>query len=302
MSVDAVDFVEFGAIVDAEAVIEQAFVQLNIPRLGGASGRGWSRWATLQRCPYLHYQKYFAPAEQRLSVGAGFARTVGSLMHVFHALHYWPDQDMVTKDGQVIPPVTPEDYRDVVLALGGIADACAEAWRLYEAYRFRWENDYLVPLAVELHAADPVTRDTCRYDLVARVDEPQETITPGNWIVELKTASRFDESTLEGWRNDGEVMGELMLWEPAGLVDKYGPLEGVIINLVGKQKIPQFMRIPIPIATWRTQSHRRDLDMWKSIEELFRTTNRWPRSRSNCTTKYGLCEMFDWCGTGSDEK
>jgi hypothetical protein len=175
----------------------------------------------------------------------------------------------------------------------------AEAWRVYQAYTANYEErEYLTPLAIEHSAAS--TTYSCRYDMIARVDVDVMGIPKGVFVVEAKTTSRFDGPSLDGWRNDGEVLGQMLLWKDLGLDRKFGELAGVIINLLGKQKIPQFRRIILPVQAWQINAHRHEIGQWQGLEGLYRASGIWPRARQSCVSRYGMCELFSHCATGTD--
>ncbi len=203
------------------------------------------------------------------------------------ALYYQGLRDPKTR-------LSPERLKDELLNHNADARNVSEAWRLYEAYTAHYADDYLTPLAEEEFASDAAGENTCRYDMIARV-ESNNHVPPGTWIVEHKTSSRFDMATLEGWKNDGEIIGQIMLYKPAKLTKKYGKLMGVIVNILGKQKIPKFERVIVPVQKWQATAHKRDLKIWNALEQMNRATNTWPRSRAHCVHRYGMCEYFDHC-------
>jgi hypothetical protein len=264
-------------------VLSAVFHQYGLERLGGASGRGWSSHATFQKCPY--YFKLRMLDGHRGNPSA--ALETGSAFHTFMALHYtW----MVDENLQL----SPEVMKQALLDGGANVESVLGAWRIYQNYVDYYESDYIYPLGVEQWAEDP-DGNTCRYDLIARIDTAQAGVVPGTWIVEHKTASRFDAASIDGWRNDGEILGQIMVWKRAKLDKKYGKLRGVIVNIAGKQKTPQFHRTIVPAQAWHVRQHTDDLKVWSAIQRVCEATGTWPRSRANCITRYGLCEMFDLC-------
>jgi len=264
-------------------VLGTIFEKFGMPRLGGASGRGWSSHSTFQRCPYLFKVKYL----DRVRGLPALALETGSAFHTFLALHYrW----MMDPEWQL----TPQICKDELLAGGVRPQPVIEAWRLYEAYADHYQDDYLYPLAEEHWAEDP-DGNTCRYDLIARVDVERPGIVPGAYIVEHKTAARFTADALEGWKNDGEILGQIMIWKRAGLDKQFGKLRGNIVNIVGKQRLIQFHRTIIPAQRWHVQQHMEDLKMWSALQQMYAATDFWPKARANCVTKFGMCDLFDHC-------
>lgn len=269
-------------------VLKEIFEKYKMERLGGASGRGWSSYATFQRCPYL-YKVTYVDGERGV---AALALETGSVFHTFMALHYlW----MIDENLALNPFVC----RDELMNNGARPEAVVQGWRVYDAYSMHYEADYLMPLAMEEWAQGD-NGNTCRYDLIARVDEAQPGIVPGTYIVEHKTASRFTADLLEGWHNDGEVLGQIMVWKQAKLDKKFGKLRGTIVNIAGKQKVPQFQRVIVPAQAWHVREHAEDLKVWAALQEMYRATNTWPKARNNCVHRYGLCSLFQHCS--SNEK
>lgn len=278
--------------ISMEKAIEAVFAEYNVPKLGGASGKGWSWYSTMQKCWHL-YKRKFVDGDRYKPGIAGPALEVGVLLHALLAVYY---SQWIT-DGY---PLSPLALYEGVMKMGALPDRVGNAWRLMEAYETRYEQDYFRPLAVEEWAADPVTGNSCRYDAIVDVTEPPLGMTPGTYICEHKTASRFDATVTDGWRNDGEVIGQMMLWEPSGMREKYGECQGVIVNMLGKQKIPQFTRIIVPPQSWQLDSHAQELKIWRAMESMNAATNTWPRSRANCVTKFGFCDYFEQCAHQSD--
>lgn len=118
-----------------------------------------------------------------------------------------------------------------------------------------------------------------------------------NGIVTHNTAARFTMDLLQGWHNDGEILGQIMVWKQAKLDKKYGKLRGTIVNIVGKQKKPQFERVIVPAQAWHVREHTQDLQVWALYQQMCRTTGLWPKARNNCVGRYGMCDLFSHCAT-----
>lgn len=172
-------------------------------------------------------------------------------------------------------------------------DVVTEAYRLDEAYQAYYDNEPLRPLAVEIRAeAEGVST---RYDLIAEVVPNEANLPPGVWIVEHKTASRADVATLEGWQNDGQILGHMWIYHRAGLVKRYGPLAGVMVDVAVKTKVPQFYRIMVPVSMPRARAHVQDLRAWEGVYRMFDATGYFPRNRKSCIHFGRKCEFFDHC-------
>lgn len=282
-----------------DEVLVEIFDELGLPRPGGASsGKGWTNYSIFQRCPYSWRRRYIDHAEPEL-FGLRLenaSRSIGTLVHTFLAMYY-----ARVMDGPF--------YGFDLDALHGLLHARAnpklvdEGWRLFDSYQryYQFETvapDGLIqPLLVEHDVKDPRTGASCRYDLVAFFPDEAPGRMPGTYIVEHKTAQRFDDSTLDGWSNDGEVLGEALWYERLGLAKRYGPLKGVIVNIIGKQKEPKFHRTTVSPSSMLLDDHARSLLQWDGLIGLCRSTGVFPRARGNCINRWGKCEHWEHCST-----
>ena len=273
-----------------EDVLGEVFAASGLERLGGAStGRGWSSFSTFQRCPLLWKRKYIEKRKPALLMESP-SLAVGTLVHAFLAAHYTRQMD----PGY---PLGPDELFQVVRAKAD-PKFVEESWRIYRAYALYYTSEEIQPIAIEYDLKDPRTGESCRYDLVAFFPEPVAGRPAGTYIVEHKTAGRFDADTIDGWVNDGEIIGEVALWKKLGLDHRFGTLQGILVNIIGKQKDPQFHRTFISPESWQVDAHLDDLRRWEGLITLAQATDNFPRARSGCVTRYGRCTYWDACATG----
>ncbi len=281
-------------VLSMDQAMDAAFDALEIEKLGGASGRGWSNYNMLQRCPRMfqlnHIRKVEVSRESKaLSVGIAF--------HAFMALYY-VNLRALQRNEEEGP--SPSRLRDELFEQNADPEYVAEAWRIFAAYADYYEavGDYLEPIAIEKLARDPKTGNTCRYDLIARVNDSAKDrgIIPGIYVVEHKSASRLDRAATEGWYLDGEVLGQLLIYPRAGLSRLYGKIQGVIVNIAVKTKTPTFHREIVAPPARQVAQQGRDLQVWESLERMYRSTNTWPRALAACYGhRYGPCHYVDVC-------
>jgi hypothetical protein len=267
----------------------EIFTGVGLPRLGGqSSGRGWSSFALFQRCPYAWQRRYVTQVTSPILTEAP-SLAIGTLVHTYLAVHYARVADPTY-------PLSPEIVAERLL--GCNPEFLATSWRVFAAYRLYYSRETIQPLAVEHDLVDPRTGESCRYDLIAYLPEATLMRPAGTYILEHKTAGRFDGDTLEGWSNDGEVLGQIALWQRLSLDLRFGKLQGVIVNLLGKQKEPQFHRTIVAPESWKVDAHLADLARWEGLIQLARSTGSFPRARNGCIGRYGRCPHFDHCATG----
>lgn len=291
------DFVqlEFAPFDQAVKTAQAGDARLSDLTLSGGSGRGWSRYSTLQRCARAFQYTYVGDNPQRAAERAPIipltARnddnlSIGSGVHALLAIYYLHGRDVASS------------FWNRLVSCGIDPFVRDEVWRLYSAYiDFYGDRDYIVPLAAEARAVNEETGDTCRYDLICRIDSPPLGELPGFYILEHKTAWRFDQTVLDGWDIDGEVLGEYAFWKLGGFEEKYGPLNGIIVNIIGKQKEPKFHRVFVTPSQYQIDEHLSSLAYFREYEYNLMKLGYYPRSTAGCMTRYGACSFYDRCRT-----
>jgi hypothetical protein len=274
-----------------EFVLDRLFDGHGFARLGGAStGKGWSSFATAQRCLYAWRKRYVDKVKPEI-FGESAYRAIGTLIHTFLALFY-------ANQINEYATITPEICRDRLLSQANPV-LVNEGWRVFNAYRLYYLYDDLQPLAIEYDLKDPRTGESCRYDGIFFAPRSKPGRLAGTYLMEHKSSGRFDWDTIDGWANDGEVIGEAALWKLLGLDKRFGALRGVIVNLLGKQKEPKFHRTTIAPQSILIDSHFDDLRRWDGLLKLCKSSNNFPRSRANCINRWGRCDWYEHCATGA---
>lgn len=273
-------------------VLAKIFANAGVPRLGGQStGMGWSNVSTFQRCPWLWKQRYLLGNRPAMLTESP-ALAVGTLIHVFLAVHY-------SRMIDAHYPLTPDDVYGLARAKAN-PEFVENAWRVFTGYRIFYNAENIQPLSIEHDLKDPRTGESCRYDLIAYFPESIAGRPIGTFVIEHKSTSRFDHAALEGWVNDGEVIGQVALWKRLGLDHRFGKLEGMLVNLLGKQKTPQYHRTWVSPESWQIDGHLDDLTRWNGLIQLSKSSNNFPRARQGCINKFGMCDFWDTCAHGDD--
>jgi hypothetical protein len=292
--VDDDDAVVIAQFYPIERALVRVFEEEGLERLGGRStGSGWSNVSLFQQCPYAWKRRYLEPLHiENFGLDVEIdALAIGSTVHVLLSLHY---MRMIVEDY----PLTPERVNTQLITWGCNPAIVSESWRLFTAYRLYYKFEKIQPLAIEYDLRDPRNNDSCRFDMIAYMPEDRPGMLAGTWAFEHKTAARFDNNTLEGWHGNGEVLGQVMLWERLGLDRRFGPLRGVAVNLIGKQKEPQFHRTYVAPTTFTIEQHADDLKRWNGAIAAAKATNNFPHSRNNCIRGFMRCEFWNHCNQG----
>lgn len=298
ITTDGVAMVTLGngasAFVSVEVAAKALFEAAGLPYLGGSSGSyGWSSVSTFQKCPYL-WKKTYGARDAALGGDLSEALEVGSIAHIFLAIHYsrWIDPAY---------PLTPEDARRYFMTASVTPTFVDKAWSLFDSYRV-WhqeESAWMIPLAVEELAVDPRTGFSCRWDLVFKVEVAQPGILPGVYICNHKSAADNSFVTREQWKNDGQILGEINLYNALSYHRRFGPLRGACVNLLIKTQNPQFLRAWVMPPPAILRDHAKSLLYTTGQMRMAEATNCYPRMRAACVTRYRtLCQFHEHCAGG----
>lgn len=186
------------------------------------------------------------------------------------------------------------------------------AEKAFDAHTAEWgSREDMTPLAIEWLARHPLTGYTCRYDAIMRLGpndplviahsydkEPTLFKEGGVVVMERKTAAWLGEAAIDGWTLDGEILGEIMCWKASGCEKKFGPLAGVIIDIVSKGKKTDFHRMEIPVAPGNVKLHEKWLRWTDGQVQLWRATGAFPKHFNSCWGRYGRCPEWHACVSG----
>lgn len=295
MFVQLEDSDTFNKIISVDDAIHLICERYKIPQtIGKMVAPGWSSISTIQTCPKKYFYRYIEKTE----ISRPIYFSIGALVHFFLSIHYAKKMEkgfvgvtQVTKE-QVDQYPDLDTIKTDLLNLNIDAEILLESWRIFEGYKDHYFRDYLIPLAVEYPVINESIKYSSRYDLLASVKENNDLhVSPGTYIIDFKTASTFSSTTLEEWISNGELQGLTLNYFECGLVEKFGPLKGVIVDLIGKQKKNQkFHRVIAPIQENIIQEFRTNLLYWKSEVDKFKKLNVWPKAQANCMGRGFACE------------
>ena len=278
-----------------EDVLRKFFADRNLPMLGGPSGRGWSFYGSYARCAYLHFKTYESmylgdgPVDVRWAsifedMDEPEAREMGSLIHVVLALRYsrqlaYPDPETVIDHVAATHPQLAMDTRRIYLAYGAFCDGYGD-----------YDHVLHVEKYLEFVDEDDGFTVTTKPDLILHERD-------GVVIVDNKSAARFDYVTRNEWHNSGQLRTAALVYR--GMGEPWGPIRHIEINLIGKQKEPQFERIKIaPPNDDALRSHAKLLRYLDALRRQSEITDFWPRTGRDigCSGR-GTCALFSHCAS-----
>ena len=293
---DRIELDDIVNVTPIDTALVAIFTKAGKPYIPGGSGlQGWSAIKTLQRCAYEYYLSYEI-TRSKAAADAALAQRKDALEIgiLYHLLRSMEELVVLKREAEVIDR---DELREQLLDAKCAGEVVTEAYRLDDHYRVQYENDYVEPLGTEQRVQLPGDEASARYDAIVKV-HPNDLVAPGTYILERKTTSRFDFASTDGWQNDGGIIGQQMIWQATKLSKKYGKLQGTIVCLVSKTKVPAFRRIIIPVQRRLHQQHAGDLAYWRAYRAMMQVTGHWPRSRNSCAGRFGPCDYFAHCAGG----
>lgn len=269
---------------------------------GGPSPAGWSITTAAMGCPYrgqlmaagVQSKTQWQPGDDLDSLGYGL------LMHALLGVRWVYGMEWALK--------LLEQYAPEISELDRLkADS---ALRIYDERWPRNSEPWYV-LGIEAEVATDIGSGcilTVRYDQLIKpfkLDQHgQVIINPANGYpvaenhvlsLERKTTSSGGESTMASYT--GQFYTQVANWNSnAVMVEKYGPMVGVIGDLVTKHVVPRAERIGPRYITKSQQAfaveyHRQKwLTRWPVDSQ-----GRLPRMLHECMGRYGPCRYFALC-------
>lgn len=201
-------------------------------------------------------------------------------------------EPLVTHDKQTIQPLglLEEDRAKALLAL-----------RTYDATHPLAHDPWTyIGVETEVYAdvgdeiTGPIFR-TVRYDGVVQ----QQDGVRGKVVLSLehKTAARSGNMK----EYTGQAMVQVSLWNACPkLVEIYGPMVGVIFDVIVKSAIPKCERLPPRYVTKRQEQRALEyLRLPEKVKYPVGADGSYPRMLHTCFDRYGACDYVDLCLEGA---
>lgn len=241
---------------------------------------GHSRWETLERCPRAYELRY---VKQVTAPAMNNAAAIGIATHRGLAEYY-----LMMKLGkfsrQSIDRAIDLGPEDVFVK--------AEAKRLLTAYIAYWEEkerwevvDVERAVQILIPSRGRIVPFTMRLDLVVR--ESGRLV-----LVDHKTAAaNRGEFALEHAVNS-QFVGSAAAWP----YDE--PLAFVTLNRIIRTRVPNFDRHSFAITDAQIKEWKRDHIMLDGDRRRYERAGHYPKHRSSCQGRYGLCDYYNVCHGG----
>ena len=223
-------------------------------------------------CPAKAYLNQILGVRRRFSDrGESGPLAAGKVFHTLMEVYYTPHKYLGTPlPGTDKHPALPstEDVINWYMAEGVAGETIEEALNGFKRYLYQRENDddnikdrVLGRPEPDVHGdlrkllspaerkGQPKAMYAAQFDLVIRADDGKSVIS-----VEHKLLAQVSPSTLALYQNSGQVIGQCAVWNSReDLVDKYGPMRQVLLNLTfkkSKERIVHREYLMVPI-TWQ---------------------------------------------------
>lgn len=178
-----------------------------------------------------------------------------------------------------------------------------EAERIFDAHTnfYGGGQEDTIPLAVEWFAEHPLLGYTCRYDMIVRLGEDDPFVRAGHFeagavcVIEHKSARWLSEWARENWFLDGEILGQALLWKASGCEHLFGPLAGILVDIVTKEKVPKFERVLVPPNPITTAAFEQSIRWQHGEIALWRAANYFPRRLTACWRFGKPCGLLQKC-------
>src|SRR5574342_59193 len=244
----------------------------------------------------------------RWSIDGLEAREFGTLMHVLLAIRWVYGVDKAFEligpiEASIHDPFNGSDYS------GGIGlglDDRFKAFHLLKEYDYSWpkEEEPFEVLGVETEVISdvkdinggPCLRST-KYDMVVRLKADNRI-----YSLEHKTTSRSGDSSMSSYRLQFAVQCTVWNSNPT-LVGSYGPMVGVIPDVLVKTKVPKCERLS---PRWINNQYMQRAIEWLRLPDEVRIPKTvyggYPRFLHSCYGKFGMCEYIPLCWDGEENE
>jgi len=287
---------------------------------GAPSARGSTYWSRLMTCPREHALHNLAGLR---SERPQMALTVGFLVHHGLEVYYrslmesqrpWRAAALADLEVKGDYPISPDDDRAFKQAAADAAFASLtplatepgyeqisdQVDRILSGYFDLALLDQHMVLAVEENL-EHIRRSlayTARIDLLVQDYGERR----GVWIVEHKTAKALNESLIEGYQLNLQILGQVWLFKKV-FDSRHTPVyRGVLVQILTKTAVPKYHRVHVTPSPAHLSQFEESLKSWKAIEKTM-SKRGWPANFTKCAgyaRGYSRCVYYNLCHSMPD--
>lgn len=282
---------------------------------GAPSAKGSTYWSRLMTCPREHALHNIAKLR---STAPASALTTGFLVHHGLEVYYrslmeaqrpWRAQALADLEVKGTYPISPDDDRAFKQAAADAAFASLaplegepgyeqiadQVSRILAGYFDLALLDSHMVLAVEenLDFKRRSLHYTARIDLLVQDYGERR----GVWIVEHKTAKALNESLIEGYQLNLQILGQVWLFKKV-FDSRHTPVyRGVLVQILTKTAVPKYHRVHVTPSPAHLAQFEESLKSWVAIEKTM-AKRGWPANFTKCAgyaRGYSRCTYYNLC-------
>ena len=274
----------------------------------GPSRRGSTYYKSLLACPREHALRYVVGLKPARPTEA---LTVGWLDHLCKERYF----DVIQRH-QLLRKVKDDDYFwgadkegqreafrlvDELDREDGYRDTCALERRMLEAYfdTYTRAQKWEILAVEETLEYEGAVEYTARLDLVVADHKRAEGRTN---IVEHKTTKLITSDLVDSYQLDLQILGQVWLFERCVDLEAYPAFNGVIVNIVSKQKRVATQRVPCLPSLAHLAAFERSIANWRMTRDFYESLG-WPQSLGHCAgyaRGYSKCPYYNICNAHPD--
>jgi len=282
---------------------------------GAPSARGSSYWSRLMTCPRehaLHTIAKLRPERTSSALTGGFVfhhALEAYYRSLMEAQRPWRKQalaDLAVEGDYPVPPDEDRAHKWVARAAALKALAPFDSEPGYETLMdqiHRMLGGYFDLAEIDQHMVLAVEEDleykrrglvyTARIDgLILDYGDRR-----GLWVLEHKTAKALNESLLEGYQLNLQILGQAWLFKNVFDTRKTPVYRGVLVQVVTKTQTPKYHRIHVAPSPAHLATFEKSLRAWAKIEKAYAKAG-WPHDFTKCagySRGYSRCAFYNVC-------
>ena len=289
-----------------------------IPEIQGGPSVGGISWHTIESWKMCQRKAYFACVRAiRKTGGTSLNLDVGTLVHACFEVHY---RSGGAKTFEPCNKAQEAGYTEAASIARRCVHACLKKYAEEEA--LTWDVRGLEVQATWHTPPRKITGEwvsiplTCRHDMLVALREPGGPCAPfgpvptGTYVCDHKTCSAMTYELTKGYGMDGQFLMNALLYQKTE-VPLYGPLRGILVNLIAKHKNmdpnKSLERVYSGYEQEAIDEFEKEITedaygLYGKLTTCADDMYAWKKNHASCKLR-GLCPYFDICDSppGTEE-